>query len=100
MLLVPSPTNSTQVDGSNATTSSPNLELSRIDPINTEAPHTTSDLSAPPQDTLTVPLHQEPQGDQVTSVQPVDMALTALGASSMSATLHKCHCGKECTRYT
>ena len=106
MLLVPSPTNSTQVDGSDATTSSPNLELSRIDPISIEAPHKTiTDPSALPQDTLAVPvpLHQEPQvqtSHQVTSVQPVDMALTGLVETTMSTTLHKCHCGKECTRYT
>ena len=84
MLLVNSPANSTEVEGSHTVSSNHNLELSRIGgPVPVQADHV-----------------------QVTSVQPEDMLLTGVrGAESINtgdvssvAMMHTCHCGKECTR--
>ena len=85
MLLVNSPANSTQVEGSNTVSSDHNLELSRIGG----------------------PVLVQPDLVQVTSVQPEDMILTGVrglaesinhGDVSSMSMMHTCHCGKECTR--
>ena len=86
MLLVNSPANSTQVEGSNTVSSNHTLELSRIGG----------------------PVLVQPDRAQVTSVQPEDMVMTGVRGDSESMTtrdvsnvsmMHKCHCGKEFTRY-
>ena len=86
MLLVNSPANSTQVEGSNTVSSNHTLELSRIGG----------------------PVLVQPDNVQVTSVQPEDMVLTGVRGDTESintrdvsnvSMMHKCHCGKECTRY-
>jgi hypothetical protein len=85
VLLVNSPANSTQVEGSNTVSSNHNLELSRIGG----------------------PVLVQQDCVQVTSVQPEDMILIGVrgvaesinhGDVSSVSMLHTCHCGKECTR--
>ena len=108
MLLVPTPNNSTQVEGSTATSSTPHLELSHIEPVSNHVPHNSSVSSVLRQDSVPAPEHHhnsllysnvEHLATQATSVQPVDMALTNLAESvTVTTALHKCSCGKECTR--
>ena len=87
MLLVSSPTNYTQVEGSAVTSSTPHLELSHIEPISNHVPHNSSVSSVLRQDSVPAPEHHhnsllysnvEHLATQDTSVQPVDMALTNL----------------------
>ena len=121
MLLVNTPTNSTQVDTTSPVSGSQhNLELSRIEPAesvhmtvqNVLSPHTTNFFPASPSlgqaaselaavGPSGVFLAAGLQQDDCTTLQSEDMVLTSVRSDTRSVAesrLYYCQCGKECTR--